>query len=319
MKNLLKAIFLVGFCLSITAQPSYAQVDFNFDEEEDQGPKVLNPYDDKYKVDIKADASEGTSLVPNYVYYAGFIRKPESSADDLNLQIISPGMIMGCLHMESPSIEPVKIGPALHLKITDGFIAPDNETIRYFHYDCKQSSGTSQMHMTFSKKQLKEDGIEKLVVVTEQLGAFNDVALDMNDQRTILTSKVRDLSHLGLPLTGSEEIFTFWHYPENTMVLLSSATDLRDKNTMRAVKNLARSKGLTPLDEIFTGFTPRYEQSNLLYVVDTQAIYKDKLPTPTDNFLLGAIEQNEQYYGANGPYDKKIKKTIMARKPGLYE
>lgn len=324
MQDLLKILCLSAVCfivtLTTTAAHTHAQADFSFgQEEEDEGPKVINPYDDKYKPDIKVDNTAGTSLVPNFIYYIGLIRKPGASPDDLNLQIFSPNTVVGCLTMESPTIEPVKMGTTLQLKITDGYIGPDTETIRYYHYNCEPNTGILQVGTTLSKQQLKEDGIKKLVIFSDAIGAFNDILLDISDERTHIISKIENIEKLGIPISASESTSTFWNYPENTMILSSSSTDLRNETVIKSLKNLARSKGLTPLDEILSGFEARHQQNNMLYVVDTQGIFKSKLSTLADSFILGSIKQSETYYGTTGPFEKPVKKAVIARMPGLYE
>ncbi len=319
MKKQLLLLMFMFSALSMVGTAAYAQINLFDDPEEDEGPKVINPYDDKYKPDIAIENPEGDSLVPNFIYYAGFIRKPNASNDDLNLFIFSPGSVFGCLDIENPIIEPVKIGNALHLRLTEGYIGADTETVRYFHYECKPGPGQSEMHLTLSKEKLIKDGINKLVLVSEQIGPFNDMLLDFEEHGVTITSKMNDLTLFGLPITGQTTTFTYWFYPENTMALFSSSADLRDEETMKKVRALARKRGLVPLDEHIPNFKPNYENSDKFYVVDTAGIHKEKLSDPNSTFILGPIETHELYFGPNGPYDKPVTKTIFAKKPGLYE
>jgi len=315
----LQLFLILALSIAISANLAYAQVDLFQEDDDEEGPKVLNPYDDKYKPDLKIEQPEGSALVPNFIYFAGFIRKPNASADDLNLYIFSPGSVFGCLDIENPSIEPVQIGPALHLKLTDGYIGADTETVRYFHYECKPGPGQSEMHLSLSKEKLLKDGINKLVIVSEEIGPFNDMILDFKEHSVVITSKIHDLSIFGLPAKGGEDTFTYWIYPENTMALFSSSADMRDEDTLKNVRDLARRRGLTPLDEIITDFEPRYGNTDKLYVVDTTGRYKAKLAKPNDVFSFGQIEAKELYFGSKGAYDKVITKTIFAKRPGLYE
>lgn len=322
MKILFTLLLSLGLFCIISANPAYAQIDFGFDDdqtEEEEGPKVVNPYDKKYKPDLKAEKSEGTSLVPNFIYNARFIRKPNADPDDLNLRISSPSSAFGCLTIENPRIKPTQIGSTLRLKLTDGYISVDNETIRYFHYECKSIPGQSEMHLTLSKEQLIKDGINKLVLVSEEIGPLNDMLLDFKDNSVTITSKMHDLTQFGVPITGQTDIFTYWVYPENTMALFSSSLDLRDKEIRRNVKALARRKGLTPLDEVITGFKPHHDNADKLYVVDIPGRFKDKVAKPGDVFSLGKIETKTPYFGADGAYDKATLKTILAKKPGPAE
>lgn len=323
-KTRLSILALSALILFGSASSALAQVDFNFDgsgtDEEEEAPRVLNPYDDKYKPDIEQPAGDSTSILPNFYYYAGFVRKPGASADDLNMVIFSPASITGCLDIENPSIKTVKAGNTMRLKIIDGSIDVDRDTVRYFHYECSPQSGTSQMSMTFSKNQLREDGIEKFVVESEAIGPFSDMLLDIKETHVTIEATVRDLSRMGLPVpVGASAIQTFWNYPENTMVVFSTSADLNDAETMAQAKSAVRKKGLSLLEDVLPGFRPDAKNANKLYVVDTAGRFAEELAERDAVFEIGSIKEKELYFGANGPYDKSIKKSIFAKRPGLYE
>lgn len=321
MKKVLTLLLLLGLALGCITPNASAQADFGFGNEEDEeGPKVVNPYADKYKADITlSEEEQAGGIVPNFIYYTVLLRKPGASADDINLMITSPGAIVGCLDMEQPSIETQQSGNALHLKMTDGHIDVDTETIRYYHYECKPETSTSTLYLTLSKQQLQDSGIDRLVLFSEAIGPFNDMKLAYGEHSITITSEMRDLSRLGIPMSGSVDTLTYWAYPENTMALFSSGADLHDENTMANVRKLARAKGLTPLDEIYTDFRPHHSLADKLYVVDQKGIYKNKLENPDDVLTLGTIETTEVYFGPNGAYDKPIQKAVYAKTPGLYE
>ena len=321
MRKILTLLLLLGLSFWIAMPNVYAQTDFGFgNNEEEEGPKVVNPYADKYKADITLSKEEQAGgIVPNFIYYVALLRKPGASVDDLNFMITSPGALVGCLDMEHPSIETEKSGSALHLKMTDGYIDVDTQTIRYYHYECKPETSTATLYLTLSKKQLQKSGIEKLVLFSESIGPFNDMELVYGDHSITITSEMRDLSPLGIPMGGSVDTLTYWAYPENTMALFSSGADLRDEKTMAKARKLARAKGLTPLDEIYTDFRPPHSLADKLYVVDQKGIYKNKLEAPGDVLTLGTIETTEIYFGPSGAYDKPIQKTVYAKTPGLFE
>lgn len=323
MKKFLTAWLLLGFIGTGIVPANAAIMNFFPDEEQkddEEGPKVINPYDDKYKPDIATGAENGQgSIVPNYIFYATLVREPGASPDDLNLLVVSPGSVTGCLDIENPTMETVKTGNTLRLKMTEGRIGVDTGTVRYFQYECSPKTNASEMRITLSKQQLLNDHIEKLILVSPAIGDFNDMLLDFQDHALTVTSKMHDLSALGIPLKGSTSTMTYWDYPENTMVLLSSGADLRDPETMASVRKLARRKGLTPLDEIIPEFNPGYSLSDKLFVVDTNGLYKQQLSAPTDSLMLGTIQTTETYFGPKGPYPKPVEKSVYARMPGTQE
>ncbi|USO05893.1 MAG: hypothetical protein H6859_01435 [Rhodospirillales bacterium] len=293
--------------------------DFSGDGEKDEGPKVINPFDDKYKPDLTAEETEGVNLTPNYFYYFTILRKPDASPDDINLFIFSPGTIVGCLSKEPASLETVKFSPTMQIKLTEGQTDVDRETVRYFHYECKPETGMVEMYITLSKKQLIKDKIKKLVLLSEAVGPFSDIIIDFHDNHIDIESKLHDLGCFGLKTHGIPKKFTYWLYPENTMVLFSSSADIKEKKTRDKVIALARRHGLTPLDEIIPEFEKSHYHDDKLFVVDTAGNYKDKLPSIRDRFAFGKIQDSETYFGAKGPYTKVTEKMIYARSPDIHE
>ncbi|MCB9983333.1 MAG: hypothetical protein H6861_06640 [Rhodospirillales bacterium] len=322
---LLLALICLGIHTGAQAQIQFdrnddVEYEFNFGgEEEEEGPKVINPFADKYKADLTAQKTEGTSLLPNFIYYFTFLRKPGAAPDDLNLYIFSPGTVTGCLSKEQAGLETVKIAPALQIKITEGQTSVDTETVRYFHYECKPETGMVEMQITLSKEQLAKDKINKLVLYSEAVGPFNDIMLDMQDDRINVESRLCDLSRFGLPTKGIPTTFTYWLYPENTMVLQTSSADSRDQKIRSEVLALARRRGLTPLEEIIPGFEKEHLNDNKLFVVDRAGRYKEELADPRNTFTLGQIQQSEMYFGAKGPYNKTVEIPVYARAPGIHE
>ena len=320
MKKLLTALSVLTLCCASNAQ---AQIDFNFDGSagEEEGPKVINPYDDKFKPDI-AIQGDGTSisLLPNYYYEVDTVRKPGASPDDINFSITSPGSITGCLNTGDPTISTAKSANILRIEIIDGFIDVDNNTVRYAQYECKPGTASSQMSLTLSKNQLREDGINRLTFISGQVGPFYDIMIDIQDTHITITPQSLDLSRFGVstpqPTSGPTK---YWNYPDNTIALFSSSADLNDEEAMKSARALARKNGLTPLDEIISGFRPNIEHSNKLFAVDTEGRFNDKLKEQNDVFALGTIEQAELYFGPQGAYNKPVEQTIFARRPGPNE
>ena len=317
-------LFLACLILgSLTLGPNaFAQPEFDFGQngsEEEDKPKVVNPYDDKYKPDLKADVETGTGVLPNYLYFVGLLRKPKAGPDDLNFAIFAPGSVMGCLDVENPSIKPLKAGTNLRLEITDGYIDVDSSTIRYFHYECSPISGSSQIHITLSKQSLMDDNIKKLVIVSEQLGPFNDMELDIKDHSITVVSKTKGLDRFGIKRPAMSDTFTYWFYPENTYILHASAVGKDDIEGQNLIKQMVRTKNLTPLEELFPGFEPGRSNANNIYVVDEKGLYKDKLEHLTDTFQLGTIKTAEEFYGPQGLYTRAKPASVYARLPGLYE
>ncbi len=317
---MLRYLLLIALLLPFLAQPAFAQNDFGFDDEDEDRPKVINPYDDKYKPKLDATEDEDAlSLVPNYIYFVGMVRKPDANPDDLNMVIVSPGLVVGCVEILQPAIKEVKFGNELQLRIEDGFMDVDQQA-RYFHHDCKPKVVMSNVALTLSKKRLERDGIKALTIVSEKIGPFNKMMLDMHENRIEITSESYDLEMFGLSRKGGKQTFTYWIYPENTLVLNASGLDTRDAKVRADIEAFAQRRGLKPLEDVVSGFRTDFHNDKLIYVVDVTGRYKEQLEESKNNVIpIGKVSSTEQYFGSTGAYDKTVEKTVYARPPGLYE
>jgi len=317
---MLRYLLLIALLLPFLAQPAFAQNDFGFDDEDEDRPKVINPYDDKYKPKLDATEDEDAlSLVPNYIYFVGMVRKPDANPDDLNMVIVSPGLVVGCVEILQPAIKEVKFGNELQLRIEDGFMDVDQQA-RYFHHDCKPKVVMSNVALTLSKKRLERDGIKALTIVSEKIGPFNKMMLAMHENRIEITSESYDLEMFGLSRKGGKQTFTYWIYPENTLVLNASGLDTRDAKVRADIEAFAQRRGLKPLEDVVSGFRTDFHNDKLIYVVDVTGRYKEQLEESKNNVIpIGKVSSTEQYFGSTGAYDKTVEKTVYARPPGLYE
>lgn len=318
---MLRYLLLLGLILPLLASPAHAQNDFGFGDDEDADkPKVINPYDKKYKANLKAEEDEDAiSLVPNYIYFVGMVRKPDADPDDLNLVIVSPGLVIGCVEILQPAIKEVQFGNDLQLRLEDGFIDVDQQA-RYFHHDCKPKTVMSNVALTLSKKRLEKDGIKSLTIVSDTIGPFNKMDLKMNKNSVEITSKSYDLEAFGLSRKGGEQTFTYWLYPENTLILNASGLDTRDQKVRADIEAFAKRRGLKRLEDVVDGFKTGFHNDKLIYVVDVDGRYNEQLENSSNNVIpIGKVSSTEQYFGSTGPYDKPVEKTVYARPPGLYE
>ena len=322
---MLRYFLLLGLILPLLAVPAYAQLD-RFDEEfgdeQDSGnsAKVINPYDDKYKANLKAqEDEEGISLVPNYIYFVGMVRKPDADPDHINLVIVSPGLVVGCVEILQPDVEIKKFGNDLQLHIEDGFIGID-EHPHYHHHDCEPKTVMSNTKLTLKKSKLQKDGIKTLTIISDKIGPFNKMELDFYENRIEITSQSFDFEIFGISRKGGKQTFTYWLYPENTMILTAPGLDTRDQKVRKDIEAFAVRRGLQRLEDVVKGFRTDFHNEKLIYVVDTTGRYAKDLENSENNVIpLGKVVTSEQYYGSTGPYDHPVEKTVYARPPGLYE
>lgn len=322
---MLRYLLLLTLVLPLLATPALAQnedVNFRFDdvEGEDNTPSVINPYDKKYKANLKAEEDEDSlSLVPNYIYFVGMVRKPDADPDHLNMVIVSPGLVVGCVEILQPALEVKKFGNDLQLHLEDGFIDVDAKP-HYYHHDCEPKTVMSNTKFTLSKKKLQKDGIKTLTIISENIGPFNKMELDIHDNRVEITSQSYDFEVFGISRKGGKQTFTYWIYPENTVVLSAPGLDTRNEKVRKDIEAFAMRRGLHRLGDVVDGFTTGFHNEKLIYMVDESGRYAEQLKDSENNVIpLGKLVTSEQYFGSTGPYEQEVEKTVYARPPGLYE
>ena len=326
MKKFLLLFLLFGFFASVPATITVAQ-DFDFgDEDEDEGPKVINQYDDKYRPNQQYDdygtkdfKPQGAKLVPNFFYYGIVTRPSYAGPDDLNLTMMSPGSVSGCLYSEPPSVKTEIAGKTLKIEMVDPLLDADWETVRYFHYDCKTQTTTQKIDITLSKDRLIRNDINKIVLANDEFGTVGEFEIELDKNKIVVKADPLYEMIFGRRGRGGKQVVTHWFYPENTLVLFSSSIDLRDEKNREKAIALGRSKGLVPLEEVLEGFETGDKKEKLLYMVDTANVFSDETNEESSAFVLGTVTAGETFYGPQGAYEKPVKKPIYAKSPGLYE
>jgi len=331
---------LGGFVLGTHARSAFAQASgdtsddsslFNFGDtstEEQKTKAPLNQYDKKYRPLSGSQAQQsGTglkTLIPNYIYLVTFLRLPDANPHDLTLRIVSPGTVSGCLNMKKAEITYKIIGHTIALDLTEAEVDVDRSTVRTAQYQCDLSSQTSMTDVTLNLDEVRNRKIDKISLKSKTVGKFVDVKLEIQDKYVKISSALDNICFgrrfLHRRKTEEENSFTFWFYPEQTLALSSNALDMTaNKEALTKIKTLAREKGLTPLEEIFTDFTPSPYNHDKVYVVDEKNLYRNDLKKQDDRVLIGNVTSAEVFTGPEGPYNKTIEKHVYARIPGIYE
>ena len=294
-----------------------AQSNFTFgreDEEKKNEKPFINPYDKKYRPAFLREQDENASkaLLPKGHYRVEIVRKTNTKPHELKLAISAPGNVSGCLTVTPPISKNVKFGKALQLRISEGIAIADTKKTRYYHHECKPTTGASQSTLTLNTKELMKKEINKLILASEKQGAFAEMDLIISDEKIDITQK-------SLNKTKPERKTTYWFYPENTLVLSAPSSKSSPEQTSSALEALALKNGLTPLVEKLEGFEPSFEHRNKFFAIDRGGRFKNRLVDQNDSFTLGTITGTQTRFTANGPQDVPATYKTIARMPGIYE
>jgi hypothetical protein len=316
-------LFLLFLCLSTFAQMSFAQTtpsdpsgNFNFgfgqqpQAPQAEQPKAFNPYDKKYRPRPQVQTSGRRALVGEADLKPHILRPTGLRESDMILRLSAGKTVTGCLHKDNQAVEITRENEVMKIKVTGGAMAPDEKTVRYSQYQCDVKTGVSAADIPLNRDDLLADQIKTISLQSENGSPLVTLKLDITPEKITFTED-KGLSR------SKEKLFeqVFWFYPKGTRVLYTTAQD-KSETTMAMMRTLARSNGLTPLEEVLPGFSSESHKHGKIYVVDAQARYEGADETA---ILLGEIDMAETFFGPQGPYERLIKKPVYLKNPGLYE
>lgn len=314
--------FSAGFLLSLSSQAqaqtqsSTSPFGFGGNQEEQtqaEAPKAFNPYDKKYRPRPQPEGSSKTNMIGESDLAPQIIRLSGMPSDHFALRLVASKAVTGCLKKEDQNVKIEKNNGVMKVILGGGEISTDRSSVSYSQYECDLRTGTSIIDIPITRSDLLAADIKTLMVQNESSFTIVKLELDIQDDKITFSEDV-GLSKPKKKSANAPLVFerTFWLYPEGTKVLHTNAKN-KSEDVMSMMRTLARSKGLTPLEEIMPGFSAPNPASGKIYVVDTQGQFKDAAP------LLGEIDIPEPFFGPQGQYERLTKKQVFMQDPGLYE
>lgn len=329
MKHKTFIFSLLALCALLMNGPAFAQQSqqnnnsdqFNFgfgqqpQDPQVEKPKAFNPYDRKYRPRPELQTSGRRPLVGEADLAPEIIRTPGNREGDFALRLVAGKTVTGCLKKENQSLSITKDNGTMTIKMTGGQISTDQKNVQYSQYQCDVKKGVSATDIPLNREELIAEEIKIITVQSENTSSLFRLKLDITPERIIFTED-KGLGAVKRP-SAADTIFeqTFWFFPPGTKILHSNAKDTAGTRDAM-IRTLARSKGLTPLEELLPDFTAPASAHGKIYVVDEKGLFKNDTNEPV---LLGEIEQTEPFFGPEGPYERLIKKQVTLENPGLYD
>ncbi|MCB1563890.1 MAG: hypothetical protein KDJ75_09975 [Alphaproteobacteria bacterium] len=322
----LTALLIAGFTTGSVSYSAYGQAqtepDFTFGpgpggKQDDEKPPV-NQYDPKYRKNLQgtAEDEDGVNLLPNYHYLIALMHPEKSGSKDFTMRVLSPGAITGCLKMTPPKVVIENIAPPhMFLKLEESSIGIDKET-----KPCKTDNQYAYADLALNGDDLAQKGIKKIVMKSKTVGRFSDIDLDIKDSSITVTATMPDLRRLGLPFSGSTDTFTYWFYPENTVILHTPAVNEDESGVLKEkITRMARAHGLIPMAEALKDFERPRHTLNQFYFIDPTGTLTGTLGPDGEQALIGNIEVPEIFHGPQGPYERPASRAVFARLPGTFD
>lgn len=278
----------------------------------EQPKKVINQYDDKYKVKPIIVESRRGDVIPQNKVGVYFVRASDDPAE-ATLRLSSPLSVNGCIIVHQPPPVIAEEPPYLRVFLENPSVQLDREA-RLNQTSCQQAPQFLYSDIKLNRDTLMAQGINKIVLRNNLLSdTYN---LDLTSERIML---VPDTQKTFKPqdTPGKSNPLEYWFYPANTIILsVPKSKDARE--TYELLKPLANEKNLITLGSVLPGFGQNLDQETRFYFVDeTGALPKqmgDKNSMP-----LGEIQVTRTFTGMQGPYDVNEKLEVFAMKPGYYD
>ncbi|NCT40374.1 MAG: hypothetical protein GW778_01765 [Alphaproteobacteria bacterium] len=254
--------------------------------------------------------AEGVKMMPNYYYDINVVR-PTDTANakdgDFSIRLTSPGAMTGCYKINPANIEIVDAGAVIFVKLEEGDVELE-KTTNYGQFGCEMTSGSQYIDIPFNKDKLAQNNTDKITISSKTIGKLFDIKVETSEHKVTLETELK--TGVRLPDSKKKKIIDHWFYPDNTIIVFANNMD-KNPDILKQVKVVAGNRGLTPMNIELKGFEPSDEK---LFFIDTKNIFSDAFDEKS-TISIGHVTTSEEYHGANGPYIKKSKQAVFARKP----
>lgn len=188
---------------------------------------------------------------------------------------------------------------------------------RYAHYECSTAPQEAIVRINLSKELLQENNVRKIKFKTGKTSESYLVKI-IDDYIQLTPETRRDPQDLGnrfrpLQVNGVATTMKLWFYPEHTVILTADGT-AKDITLENRLMDLARSKGLTPLDDVMPDHVNFRKQPGRYYFVDKNGRYN-----PGNGELFDYIQADAMKFGLEADEPVKKNVAVFIRKPGQYD
>ncbi len=226
------------------------------DNDPDVHAPLIHPSYIRENLRIPEWIKEGNNLAQP----AGFTVSLTGFGSQVGLKLKATGQISGCSEMEMLQYTTTINGIIMDIKVL-GYHDPAVDP--YFNPDaCNLQPQRVETDIPLTRESLA--GIQ---IIRLQSGFVMDtyrVVLGQDDLRLLPEKK-----KMFKPLVDAKVPDPLWRqfYPDNTVVLFSNAASGKGPSR-KEIEALAASRGLKPMEEVFTSFTPPTTKRGIYYFVD---------------------------------------------------
>ena len=272
-------------------------------------PNYYDPYGNPY-------SKEYGELWPMGVLM-GLQRDPNLPTGHFVLFMSMTKTFVGCLKVSNPKYG-TEFKDGMLIITLEKYTVDQRDMPRYPHYQCNMAPQEATIKIPLSKQLLTDNAVKKIKFRVDKTTETYNVK--MTDEYIQLISESRQPPSSEINRfrpdqrnQGITNPLKFWFYPENTFILSADGIS-KDITMENDLVNLARSKGLTPLNDIFPDHKNYRKKADMYYFVDKDGRYKN-----VNNELFDYLQVDAMRYGLEA--DEPIKKNVAVfiRKPGQYE
>lgn len=265
----------------------------------------------------------GTPYSPEYyewepgAFLLALQRDPQLPPGHFKLYMSATKSFVSCLKILNAK-HSTEFNPSGLMTIkVEKFTVDGRDMPRYPHYQCNTTPQQPSVTVNLSKELLEENNVKKIRFKAGK--SAETYLVKVTDNYIQLTPENRrypqDIANRFRPMevNGVNTTMKLWFYPENTVILTADGTD-KDITLENRLYDLARSKGLTPLNEVVPEHDTFRKAPGQHYFVDKMGRYK-----VGNGELFDYIQADAMKFGLEADEPVKKNVAVFIRKPGQYD
>lgn len=247
------------------------------------------------------------------------VRKPGLTENQFALRIASPFLVNGCMKLSNFGYMAEFKDGYLDISIEDMTVDMRDQP-QYAHYECSQKAQMPMADIVLNRDDLVKNQTQ--VIRMHNGSDTNYYNITLTDDNVMI---LPDESYGGMikrfipqALPGRKTTLTYWFYPVGTILLWVPGMDDTQKS-VEALRAFAKEKGLAPLETVMPAFESPMTKAEYQYFIDTDGTFDDNQDELVDGMAIGDVSFEKTVYGLEKDETVLDKKTVYAKRPGMYE
>jgi len=248
------------------------------------------------------------------------VRKPELTEDQFILRITDPHPKSGCVDISDYAFKTEYRDLYLDIEIL-GVTMDMRDQPQYAHFQCDLDAKTPTADIVMNRQDLVKNQTQQIRMHNGTDTNYYNVELYPNKVMVLPDASEAGLVRRFKPhgKAGKKTSLVYWFYPLGTVMLWVPGEEGHKPEMAGKLREFAESKGLVPLETIFSGFESPLTDAKYQYYVDTAGTMTGNDPELADGKPIGTIATTKLVYGLEKDEYEPAEITVYGKTPGMYE